>query len=924
MIEQLAGISIQGRCFTKVEKLIFFSKKDERLALIYGANGSGKSTISKAFRNIQSQEYPELHVETINTNGDAVLLASPSISIFDEEYIDRNVRIDDDGLGSIVLLGEQVELQSEIDTTEGKIRIEKESLDALQMARVPYLDATNVASPQYHWESIKSILRGRSEWARIDSEIKENRVNSAVNDSIAREICSMQVNETIEQLKSEFEQKKRILEQAVTPNPAYQNTIRCIDEKSDFERQIMTLLAVKLEEPCLTEREKLIMGMVQGGNQQIIESAQQFFLSAHTDICPFCLQEVTEKYRHGLLESIQRVLNKEVDEHKQQLTSIVFEEINDCYEQYRDLDAHTVEALHKELEQCNELIKLYKEAVASKIQNIYTPIIQPDLGLAEKIKLVNTLLQTLEHKRRDHMESIKNSLEIRNDLLLINKKIAHLFCIEEYNTYQNQTNERRKAEEAYQKQEAVVKEAEGYLETLLQRKMNLKLAIECINESLAYVFFSKDRLAIELSSDKYILKSKGYNVKPKDISQGERNIIALCYFFIQIAANRELSKRYDQEQLLVIDDPVSSFDFENKVGILSLLRREIKKIVFGNNNSRVLLLTHDLATMFDAKKALDEIGVAARGTAGVEKASSTWLELSDGTLQQFTKARSEYAQLIADVFKFADGDITLEVSIGNKMRRVVEAFSTFCYRKKLEDVAHDSGILLQLGEYSGYFENRMYRLLLHGESHFEEQIYNFHDAVNLYQFFSLSEKMKTAQDILCFMYLLNKQHVKAYLPSAEQKLSQWCKNIRNNMLMVAQNAQSDNRKEVKVRIVKLYDLPLSAGLGMEMFDDGTSGEDYETTNEVCDFALRISGNSMEPDITNDSIVLIRKQDTIEVGEIGAFFHNGCVYCKKYGLKEGRAALISINKKYKPIIIKDDDIIKCYGKVIEIMTGHNST
>lgn len=918
MIEQLAGVSIQGRCFSEVKPFIFFPKKDVRLALIYGANGSGKSTISKAFRNIISQEYPELQVETINTNGDAVLLMSPSISVFDEEYIDRNVKINDDGLGSIVLLGEQVELQSEIDTTQEKIRIEKEKLDALQMARAPYFDATNVASAQYHWERIKSNLKGTSEWARRDSELKGNRVNSAVNDGIVREICSLHVHETIEQLRLDFEQKKRLLQQAVTPNPAYQNPIRCIDEKSDFEEQIITLLAVKLEEPCLTEREKLIMGMVQGGHQKSIESSQQYFLSTHTNICPFCLQEVTEEYRHGLLESIQRVLNKEVDEHKRQLISIVFEEINDYYEQYRDLDVNTVEAIHKALEECNELIRLYKEAVAAKIQNIYTPIIQPDLGLAEKIKVVNILLQTLEQKRSDHMKSIKQSTSIRNSLLLINKKIAHLFCIEEYNAYQKQTNEGRKAEEAYQKQEAVVKEAERHLETLLQRKMNLRLAIECINESLVYVFFSKDRLAIELNGDKYYLKSKGYNVKPKDISQGERNIIALCYFFIQIAANRELSKRYAQEQLLVIDDPVSSFDFENKVGILSLLRREIKKVVFGNNNSRVLLLTHDLTTMFDAKKALDEIGEAAKGVAGVERASSAWLELSDGTLQQFTKARSEYAQLIDDVFKFADGAVSLEVSIGNKMRRVVEAFSTFCYRKKIEDVAHDRGILLQLGEYSEYFENRMYRLLLHGESHFEEQIYNFHDAVNLYEFFSMDEKIKTARDILCFMYLLNKQHVKAYLPRAEQKLSTWCADIRNSMLKIDQISQIENAREDKARIIKLYDLPLSAGLGIDMFDDEAAGEDYETSNEGCDFALRISGNSMEPDITNGSIVLIRKQDAIEFGEIGAFFHNGCVYCKKYGHSDGKTALISINTHYRPIIIEDDDVAKCYGKVIDII------
>lgn len=38
-------------------------------------------------------------------------------------------------------------------------------------------------------------------------------------------------------------------------------------------------------------------------------------------------------------------------------------------------------------------------------------------------------------------------------------------------------------------------------------------------------------------TQKYYLKSRGKDVKPKNVSQGERNIIALCYFFLQIASN---------------------------------------------------------------------------------------------------------------------------------------------------------------------------------------------------------------------------------------------------------------------------------------------------------------------------------------------------------------------------------------------------
>ena len=58
-------------------------------------------------------------------------------------------------------------------------------------------------------------------------------------------------------------------------------------------------------------------------------------------------------------------------------------------------------------------------------------------------------------------------------------------------------------------------------------------------------------------------------MKPTQISLGERNIIALCYYFANIMQNQEFEESHAQEYILLIDDPVSSFDIENKVGIMS-------------------------------------------------------------------------------------------------------------------------------------------------------------------------------------------------------------------------------------------------------------------------------------------------------------------------------------------------------------------
>lgn len=120
-----------------------------------------------------------------------------------------------------------------------------------------------------------------------------------------------------------------------------------------------------------------------------------------------------------------------------------------------------------------------------------------------------------------------------------------------------------------------------------------------------------------------------------------------------------------------------------------------------------------------------------------------------------------------------------------------------------------------------------------------------------------------------------------------------------------------------LRTIKLFDLPLSAGLGNSILESDAPCEPYSTENQSCDFALKVSGNSMEPDIVDGSIVLIKTCETLEDGEIGAFFYNGDVYCKKLVYKDKEVFLVSLNPDYKDIPILEEDTLHVYGKVISV-------
>ena len=80
----------------------------------------------------------------------------------------------------------------------------------------------------------------------------------------------------------------------------------------------------------------------------------------------------------------------------------------------------------------------------------------------------------------------------------------------------------------------------------------------------------------------------------------------------------------------------------------------------------------------------------------------------------------------------------------------------------------------------------MYRLVLHGGSHKEEQIKTMDD-FNFFSLISESEKQRTAKDVLCFIYLLNKRHLLEHLKNCEkvdEELQAWCSDIRQRAAMI--------------------------------------------------------------------------------------------------------------------------------------------
>ena len=105
----------------------------------------------------------------------------------------------------------------------------------------------------------------------------------------------------------------------------------------------------------------------------------------------------------------------------------------------------------------------------------------------------------------------------------------------------------------------------------------------------------------------------------------------------------------------------------------------------------------------------------------------------------------------------------------------------------------------------------------------------------------------------------------------------------------------------------------SAGEGVSLEDDDYVPIVLDCTYETskADYAVRVTGSSMEPKYFDGDILLIRKQPSVDVGQIGIFTINDEGYVKKQGVDR----LISVNPDYDDIYPSPDDDVRCCGLVL---------
>lgn len=793
MLKDISFIKLQGANFSTKSMLPILAsteKKYIKLSLIYGKNGAGKSTIAKAFRKIKGESVTTVtSSETFNEENQPVVLSDKekaSIVVFDEDFITDNVRIERSGLGSIVMLGEQADLTEQIELAEKQLEQANDFVKTKEDIFKEYQNSTSPKAPRFYLNKIHDVLQCHGGWAERDSMVKNRRQNSRVTDETYKKFIAQIPEKSKDELVIAFNTKMKELDAAKVGVSTINSVVPIIsDEYIHYSTTLANeLIKKKIEKPELNEREKYLFSLITAGKAEELQERINYLNHEESAFCPYCLQDLSSQYKDNLVTRIKHVLTDEVKHHQTNLKTLKIPEIVLDLSPFASLSPYQT---------CVDLLRTINDTLLSnnaliqrKIDDPYSPITDKELsGLAELIKSLSETLKALDEERKLHNSMAVDTQPIEKELLSINDQIAYYDVIDYSKQLDRQQKELLSAKKICDEATFHRNEIKNALDELNGRRKCIDIAIDIINNGLKYIFFAENRLTLQRDGDFYKLLSNGCPVPPKNVSVGERNIIGLCYFFTSIMTGKNKDTAYNDEYVIVIDDPVSSYDFENKIGILSFLKYKLGQFLNRNVNSRAVVMTHDLITFFDLEKICNELAVDWKRIYSKKDLKYAIWELKDCTLKKFEyKKRHEYTELIRLTYDYACGKAgEYDIVIGNIMRQALEAFATFEYKKGIAEISTDETILSGMcNEHKSYFKNLMYRIVLNNGSHREEQEQSL--KINFLSVISESEKRRTAKEIISFIYLLNKRHMLAHLGDVSKTVEIWCEEIKNRSAVI--------------------------------------------------------------------------------------------------------------------------------------------
>lgn len=678
-------------------------KPFQRLNILYGRNYSGKTTLSRIFRSLETRKLPLNYVgSSFTVTGDkgAVTHAdlpdhNYDVRVYNRDFVTDNLSfLVNQEIGGVIktfaIVGEQnkeiddaiAAIESKLGSVEGKAGLRFE-LETKRKERDRTKSAHSTAS-----SGLEDKLRSHAA-----DKIKKNRqYGSAVYniDHIKRDIALTNEPGFVALSNEEQAAKLILLKQEALPD-------------------ITGVLAIGLKLVSLTATAEPLLSKVIAPTKAIEDllkdSALQLWVKQgmghhrdKRDTCAFCRQDLP----HDIWRVLDEHFSKESGDLETALdaaVTLVTTEIGSIaglntftgaqfYADERTAFDASSKALSQTLAVYKKDLEVLKTLIETRKNNLFQPVSlkapsHDAKEIGKHVADINALITTSNGKTAT-LE--KDKTAAREGL-----RLADVFTFADAITYDKELDRittlktgAETASKAHTDAEKEIREAEAEVQALRGKQKDERKGADRVN-SLLNNFFGHDGIKLEArdGADKATVKFEitrdgkaAYN-----LSEGECSLIAFCYFMAKLEDPESKGK----ELIIYIDDPISSLDGNHIFFMFSLIESLIAKPTKnadGSNTYRykqLFISTHNL----DFLKYLKKLSLPPEKNHGgnqhflIERngvASS--ISLMPSYLKEYI---TEFNYLFHQIYKCRDADyakVSHEpfYSFGNNLRKFLEAF----------------------------------------------------------------------------------------------------------------------------------------------------------------------------------------------------------------------------------------------------------
>lgn len=324
------------------------------------------------------------------------------------------------------------------------------------------------------------------------------------------------------------------------------------------------------------------------------------YLDRSDGVCPFCQGKIQDNLKEKLDQYFDETYLtniKKVDEIISQYdasSSQLLNQLNFILQQ--NADFMDVETFKASLQLLENVIDNNKQLLLSKKANPSMPVELLEYGNLPE-ELVN-LARESNCKIQEHNIMVS---QLGKEQALLKKQIWRFIVNDASSDIAAYRKGKKKLEDEIAALNTEIREGLAQKRGLEADIKNLQAAWtsviptkDLINEWLEEFGFTGFRLEVGSDEHSYgLVRNDGTPVN-KTLSEGEKNFVTFLYFYALLKGSQDDSG-ITSEQVVVIDDPVSSMDSEVLFVVSTLVRDLYESIYYGSSNIRQLfVLSHNL------------------------------------------------------------------------------------------------------------------------------------------------------------------------------------------------------------------------------------------------------------------------------------------------------------------------------------------